>query len=118
METGNWELLPGGPGGQPLPEFYPYRRVRDPGMNFGYLIMTRDMGGTFEWDYFLRQYVSIVYHTNRDGTELRTSAWLNCMRSITHKVELHNTHNLGGVAWWRKGLELPALWGAVDAIIR
>jgi|GEM_PF-1093760 len=117
METGEWELLPGGPGGLSLPEFYPYRRVRDVGMNFGYMIMTRDMGGTFEWDYFLRQYVSIVYHTNRDGTQLRTSAWLNCLRSTTQKVQLVNAHDLAGVAWWQKGLELPALWGTVNTII-
>lgn len=110
--TGVWELLPHGPGGQPLPEFYPYRRVRDVGMQFGRNIIT-GMGGTFEWDYETRQYVSRIYHTH-NGVELRTSAWLNCLRSTSEKLTLIPQHSLGGVAWWRAGLELPTLWDMVD----
>jgi spore germination protein YaaH len=115
LSTGEWELLPGGPGGQPLPEFYPHRRVRDVGMDFGRNIMV-DLGGEFIWDYTTRQYVSTVYFTHGE-TELRTSAWLNCLRSTEEKLSLYTRHNLGGVAWWRKGLELPALWNMADDII-
>ena len=115
MATGEWELLPPGPGGQPLPEFYPHRRVRDPGMPLGRSLM-ENLGGEFIWDYTTRQYVSIVYHTH-NGIELRTSAWLNCLRSTAEKLTLHNRHNLGGVAWWQKGFELPALWSMVDDMI-
>ena len=116
MSTGQWELLPGGPGGEPLPEFSPYRRVRDVGMQFGRNIMERDMGGTFEWDYILRQYVSHVYHAH-NSVELRTSAWLNCLRSTSEKLTLYTQHDLAGAAWWRKGLALPAMWDMVDGII-
>ncbi|MCL2621291.1 MAG: glycosyl hydrolase family 18 protein [Defluviitaleaceae bacterium] len=112
MSSGEWELLPGGT----HPEFYPYRRVRDVGMQFGYNIM-RGMGGEFEWDYILRQYVAVVYHEH-GGVELRTSAWLNCLRSTGEKMSLINQHNLGGVAWWQKGLELPALWEFADNLLQ
>ncbi|MCL2349858.1 MAG: glycosyl hydrolase family 18 protein [Defluviitaleaceae bacterium] len=116
-QTGEWELLPGGPGGEPLPEFYPFRRVRDPGMQFGRNIIERDMGGTFVWDYELRQYVAHIYHTH-NGIELRTSAWLNCLRSVQEKLGLYTQHDLAGVTWWRKGLGLPAMWEVVDGIVR
>jgi spore germination protein YaaH len=75
-----------------------------------------NLGGEFIWDYTTRQYVSVVYHTH-NGIELRTSAWLNCLRSTAEKLSLYTQHNLGGVAWWQKGFELTALWGMVDDII-
>jgi len=113
--TGNWELLPPGPGGNPLPEFYPYRRTRSVGMQFGYNII-RGMGGQFEWDYILRQYVAHVYHTH-NGVELRTSAWLNDLNSTEEKLSLIGRHNLAGVVWWRKGLALPAMWPFAHEIL-
>lgn len=117
METGQWELLPHGPGGQPLPEFYPHRRVRDVGMDFGRNIML-DLGGEFIWDYTVRQYVSVVYF-DHNGTEMRTSAWLNDLRSTREKLTLYTQHNLGGVAWWQKGwvLGTSSLWAEVDVIL-
>lgn len=111
MSSGQWELLPGGIHA----EFYPYRRVRDVGMQFGHNIM-QGMGGQFEWDYILRQYVAVVYH-GHGGAELRTSAWLNDLRSTGEKMSLINQHDLGGVAWWQKGLELPGLWGFADGML-
>ena len=115
MSSGQWELLPGGPGGQPLPEFYPHRRVRDVGMSFGRSWM-ESLGGEFIWDYSTRQYVSTIYF-NMGEVEMRTSAWLNCLRSTSEKLSLYTQHNLGGVAWWRKGLELPTLWAEVNVLL-
>ncbi|MCL2235979.1 MAG: glycosyl hydrolase family 18 protein [Defluviitaleaceae bacterium] len=118
METGSWELLPPGPGGNPLPEFYPHRRVRDVGMQFGRNIMN-DMGAEFEWDYILRQYVATVYH-DHNGTELRTSAWLADNRSTGEKISLVTQHNLGGIAWWQKGI-VPTgsdLWQFADNLLQ
>jgi len=115
-DTGAWELLPPGPGGNPLPEFYPHRRMRAVGMAFGRSYM-EGRGGEYIWDYTQRQYVSTIYFTHGD-IEMRTSAWLNCLRSTSEKLTLYHQHNLGGVAWWRQGLELnPALWIEVDRIL-
>lgn len=115
IETGQWQLLPGGPEGQPLPEFYPHRRVMDVGMQFGRNIMT-NLGGEFVWDNHLRQYVSIVYF-NHNGIEMRTSAWLNDLSSTGEKLSLYHQHDLAGIAWWRKGLGLPAMWQFVDEVL-
>ena len=73
-------------------------------------------GGVFEWDYTIRQYYASYYFTHND-VEMRNRVWLGCMRSTSEKLSLIRQHNLGGVVWWQKGLELPSMWAEVDRIL-
>ncbi|MDD4615002.1 MAG: glycosyl hydrolase family 18 protein, partial [Caldisericia bacterium] len=58
-----------------------------------------------QWDETIRQYVAQW----RDRSHIYT-LWVEDPRSIEHKVQLVHTHGLAGVAFWRKGYEIPEVW--------
>jgi len=69
-------------------------------------------GGTFYWDYILRQYYGEVLF-EEDGVEMRYRVWLDDLRSMNERLYLVDNYNLAGIGFWQKGLEAPDLWDLV-----
>ena len=88
---------------------------RQVGMPLAYDIVT-SQGGEFVWDYITRQYYAEIEIVD-DGLEIRYRVWLEDLRSMREKLALVRQHNLAGVGFWQKGLELPALWAEVYATL-
>ncbi|MDR2166769.1 MAG: hypothetical protein LBE35_02825 [Clostridiales bacterium] len=107
--SGEWELISWDE------HMNPHHRTRAVGMNWARSFI-RDLGAEFIWDYILRQYYG-VYYFEHDGGERRHRVWLSDLRSTGEKLGLYARHDLAGVAWWRKGLEDPALWDFVDNVL-
>lgn len=65
------------------------------------------------WDETLGQY----FITYRDGSETK-KVWIEDEQSLTLKLALVKTYNLGGAALWRKGFEQPWIWELMGDILK
>jgi spore germination protein YaaH len=66
-------------------------------------------GLTAEWDDDACQ--NYVEYRTEDGT--LHQVWLEDAESLRVKFNVMNTHNLGGVAFWQLGQEIPEIWEVV-----
>ena len=84
---------------------------RQVGMAYARVIVT-SRGGEFAWDYITRQYYAEVEFIE-NNIEVRYRVWLEDLRSMNEKLTVFTRYDLAGVAFWQKGLELPAMWEMV-----
>jgi spore germination protein YaaH len=106
--SGEWQLIPWN-------NDFGLQRMRAVGMN----VARRQMlaAGDFVWDYDARQYYGELLFT-QGGVDFRQRVWAEDLRSMREKLSVYTRHDLAGVAFWRKGLELAALWDLVDEVLR
>jgi len=67
--------------------------------------LTRSPGTTTGWDA-----TSSSPHLRYDRDGVHHEVWYENARSITHKLDLATSFQIGGVELWRLGAEDPALW--------
>jgi len=76
-----------------------------------------ERGVEWEWDATVGSYYGRVT-VMEDGRAIVHRVWLECERSITAKMQIYTTHNLAGVAGWRRGLESEATWTVLEHFFR
>lgn len=57
----------------------------------------------------------VPHMTYADGKGQQHEVWYENARSISLKLDLVRKYGLGGIIFWRLGLEDPAAWGAIRA---
>jgi spore germination protein YaaH len=107
LESGEWRLIP-------FSNNFGLQRVRSVGMNVARRQMMAQ--GEFAWDFDLRQYYGELLFT-QGGVDFRQRVWVNDLRSMREKLLICTQHNLAGVAFWQKGLELAAMWDLVAEVL-
>ena len=68
-----------------------------------------NMGGTIVWDEATAQ----NYAEFKDSDGRNCKVWLEDKKSIGVKLGLVNANNLGGVAFWKLGLEKSSVWDEI-----
>jgi len=84
--------------------------IRDVSMNLARSIFIEG-GATFTWlDHIGSYYAEFP---SADYPNVIYRVWLECERSISHKLNIARDYNLAGVAGWRGWLENPATWDVI-----
>lgn len=60
----------------------------------------------------------VPYFKYRDGRGRNHQVWFENASSLSHKLNIVDEYNLGGIALWRLGLEDPGMWSVLKSRVK